>query len=321
MIEAKDTHMENRNGFDNNHPEQCVKSYNGDSTSNTQHLPHRDDSEENPNQDSDKDNMQLDEDKSDKVNPKVSEENNNDNLQNRLDEFLCGIENEGQNLNQDEQQPEVLHAQEEQTQAGNLPNYAWVDEEEKATPKIEKAIDSFEQSLPKLKHQDDVTMSNEKELWKSPKITNDLEMDEQVAKSNEDLDNSKFKNKENQRSIEFLKQLRGFVSNPVPNLKSKFNNIIPTVSNLIGEYKQIKEKGISLANEVVDPLKDDTLQEGILSARFIRLQTEKKGKLSPRIFVPSSVNPSSAVKTRPSKFKSNSNLLKNKTQVSVLSSE
>jgi hypothetical protein len=151
-----------------------------------------------------------------------------------------------------------------------------------------------------------------------PKITNDLEMDVQVVENNPDLDHSKINNEKNQRSLEFLKQLRGFVSNPVPNLKSNFNNIIPMVSNLIGEYKQTREKGISLANEVVDPLKDDNLEEGIRRARFIRLQAEKKGKLSPRIFVPSSINPPSAVKTRPSKFKSSSNLLKNKTQVSPL---
>jgi hypothetical protein len=317
MIKATDTPIEIINEFSNNHAELCTKSHNRDSTSNTHHTPPRDDSEEIPNRDSDKDNMQLDQDKPDKVSPKVSEENDNDKLQSGSNDFPFEQEKDDQNLNQDDIQHEVLQAQVEPTQSGNLPNNATEDVEEKAVPELETAVDTVKQSQHKLEHNDDIIMSNEEELPKSPIITNNVEMDVQTSKSNVDLDDNKINMQENHKSLELLKQLKSFVSNPIPDLKSKFNNNIPMISNLIGEYKQSKLMGISLANEIVDPMKEDNLQEGIRRARFVRLQTEKRGKLSPKIFNPSSFNTPITTKVKLSKTKSGPNFLKNKAQVSL----
>jgi hypothetical protein len=317
MIKAKDTPIEIINEFSNNHAELCIKSHNRDSTSNTHHTPPRDDSEEIPNHDSDKDNMQIDQDGLDKVSHKVSEENDNDKLQSGSNDFPFELEKDEQNLNQDDIQHEVLQAQVEPNQSGNLPNNAKEDVEEKAVVKLETAFDPIIQSQPKLEHEDDIIMSNEEELPKSPIITNNVEIDVQTSKSNVDLDDNKINMQKNLKSLELLKQLKSFVSNPIPDLKSKFNNNIPTISNLIGEYKQSKIKSISLANEIVDPLKEDNLQEGIRRARFVRLQTEKRGKLSPKIFNPSSINTPTTAKAKLPKTKSGPNFLKNKAQVSL----
>lgn len=93
------------------------------------------------------------------------------------------------------------------------------------------------------KHQRDITMSQDDEQ-KSPKPqgSNLLTSAAQPkATTTEDVPTVEDRQ---EKTLELLKKLRSFVSNPAPDFKSKINNIITPATKAIEKYKGNRDKNI-----------------------------------------------------------------------------
>lgn len=121
-----------------------------------------------------------------------------------------------------------------------------------------------------------------------------------------------------EKALELLKKLRGFVSNPAADFKSKINNIITPATKAIEKYRGHRDLNICLDTHDNEKYSHVDLREEVKKAKVARMEIEKSGILSPKIFQQSAVLPQATVKAKLSKNKSTTNVMKTKTFVSVL---
>lgn len=176
---------------------------------------------------------------------------------------------------------------------------------------------SFPKTEIKAKDLADLSMSNDPKPQKPSELHREPSKADQ-NKHNDSSSENKIRDKvPDQKDNHMMSELKRFISNPTPGINN-LNNY--KLTSYIEKYKAQRQKEISLASNVNDPLKHEDLKEGIKRARFIKLQAEKKDKLCPTIFdVEGGMSGPSTDKTKQSRQKTPKVSSKLKTQVSSCS--
>lgn len=317
MLQTKDTNNDMENGFQSSHSGHALKSQNEESSENLHHGSEKETHSKAHNHDLDEDNAQINQADAEDDNSEKEERNPSHEEETGQKTAESAKEEDRQNLNTNNMVEEGKGISETPLQADNTPE----DQDEKEQRKEEENPDFSALSTHNLeldiKHQHDITMSLEEEDAKSPQTRPGEARSDKNGEATSSAEGPEIDPNQKEKAAELLKQLRSFVSNPIHDLKSNINNIIVSANHTVERYKKHSDNQISLASKWVDPLQHETLSEGIRRAKIVRLEAEKKSKLSPIIFQTRGTNIQTTTKAKLAKNKSINSAMKVKAQVSV----